>query len=125
MTLSKLEAYQKHQFINLTTFRKSGAEVVTPVWFALHEGKLYGTSQPQTGKVKRIRNNPKVNFGPSTVSGKSLGESLPGQARLLSPAEFGLADGLLKRKYGLQYRFLVWTMKLRGAKEIFWVVTPD
>jgi uncharacterized protein len=122
---ANLEAYKRHQFMNLTTFRKSGLGVSTPVWFALENGKIYGTSQPQTGKDKRIRNNPAVTFGPSDMSGKPLGETRPGKARLLSQAEFAFADGALKRKYGLQYRFLTWMMKLRGAKEIFWEVTPD
>jgi uncharacterized protein len=124
-TKTSLEALKSHQFLNLTTFRKNGAGVSTPVWFALENGKIYGTSQPQTGKVKRIRNNPQVTFAPSSMNGKPLGEASQGKARLLSAAEYPFADGALKRKYGLQYRFLVWTMKLRGAKEIFWEVTPD
>ena len=124
MNPTDLEAYKKHQFINLTTFRKSGVGVSTPVWFALVDGKIYGTSQPQTGKIKRIRNNPEIIFGPSDMGGKPRGDTHPGKARLLTPAEFPLADSALKRKYGLQYRFLVWMMKLRKAQEIFWEIIP-
>jgi PPOX class probable F420-dependent enzyme len=120
-----LDALKRQQFVNLTTFRKSGAAVTTPVWFALVDGRLYGTSQPQTGKVKRIRNNPQVTVAPCTVSGKPLGEAFTGKARLLAAEEFRLADGALKRKYGLQYLLLVGMMKLRGAKEIFWEVTLE
>jgi PPOX class probable F420-dependent enzyme len=48
----------KQQFINLTTYRKSGQPVVTTVWFAQVGDTLYGMSEPQAGKCKRIRNNP-------------------------------------------------------------------
>lgn len=124
-TRTDLEGLKRQQFINLTTFRKSGVAVTTPVWFALVDGKLYGTSQPQTGKVKRIRNNPQVTYAACTYAGKPLGETSTGKARLLSAEEYPLADGALRRKYGLQYLFLIGMMKLRGAKEIFWEVTPD
>jgi hypothetical protein len=60
-----------------------------------------------------------------TYAGKPLGETSMGKARLLSAEEYPLADGALRRKYGLQYLFLTGMMKLRGAKEIFWEVTPQ
>ena len=116
---------KKNQFINLTTFRKTGVPVPTPVWFAQVDGKLYGTTQPQAGKLKRIRNNPRVTVAPSTVSGKSLGDAIEGVARILQPEEFPLADKALRRKYGLQYIFLTFSMKLRGGKQIFWEVAPN
>ena len=115
---------KKNQFINLTTFRKTGAAVPTPVWFAEVGGKLYGTTSPQAGKLKRIRNNPKVTVAPCTVGGKPLGEAIEAVARILPPEEFPLANNALKRKYGLQYLFLTFSMKLRGGKQIFWEVAP-
>jgi uncharacterized protein len=123
-TQTSLETLKRQQFINLTTFRKNGAGVSTPVWFALADGKLLGTTQAQTGKVKRIRRNPAVTFAPCTVSGKLLGEASPGTARLLPPAEYSAANEALKRKYGLQYQVLLWMAKLRGAQEIFWEIIP-
>lgn len=125
MNSSDLEAYKKQQFINLTTFRKSGAGVVTPVWFVLVGDKLYGTTQPQTGKVKRIRNNAAVTFAPSTYNGKPLGEAFSGKARILTPEEFPLVDGAMRKKYGIQYRFLVWMKKLQKVQATYWEITPD
>jgi PPOX class probable F420-dependent enzyme len=119
------ETLRKHQFISLTTFRKNGVGVPTPVWFALVDGKLFGTTQAQTGKVKRIRNNPRVSVAPSTARGEVLGEAVEGIARVLDPSEFKHAEDALKKKYGVQY-FLISTMaKLRGGnKSIFWEVAP-
>jgi uncharacterized protein len=120
-----LEMLNRQQFISLTTFRKSGAGVSTPVWFALAGGKFYGTSQARTGKVKRMRNNPRVTFAPCTYNGKLLGEAAPGSARLLSPEEYSAAAEALKRKYGLQYRVLTWYAKMRGSSQVFWEIVPD
>ena len=124
-TTTSLEALNRQQFINLTTFRKNGVGVTTPVWFALADGRILGTTQAQTGKVKRLRNNPKVSFAPCTMSGKPLGEASQGKGRLLPAEESAAADEALKPKYGLQYRALVWMAKLRGSKEMFWEVIPD
>jgi PPOX class probable F420-dependent enzyme len=120
-----LKDLARSQFMNLVTYRKNGVAVTTPVWFAIQDGKIVGTSQPKTGKVKRIRNNPKVLFAPSSMSGKPLGETRPGTARLLALDEYPIADRALQRKYGLQYLLLTGVMKLRGAKEIFWEIIPD
>jgi hypothetical protein len=41
-------AIQGQKYISLTTFRKNGAAVATPVWFGEGDGKLY-----RKGAVKR------------------------------------------------------------------------
>ena len=47
-------------YISLTTYRKNGAGVATPIWFAEDAGKLYVMSGNESGKHKRLRNNSKV-----------------------------------------------------------------
>ena len=32
--------FGRHRYMSLGTFRRSGAEVATPVWFAVADGKL-------------------------------------------------------------------------------------
>ena len=124
-TVSSFEALRKHSYISLTTFRKSGVGVPTPVWFALVDGKLLGTTQAQSGKIKRIRNNPRVSIAPSTARGEVLGEAVQGIARVLDASDFKRAEDALKKKYGVQY-FLISTMaKLRGGStSIFWEIAP-
>lgn len=95
---------QNHNFMNLTTYRKSGTAVVTPVWFAQEGDKLFVFTSGESGKVKRIRNNGKVEVGPCTASGKALGESQSATARLLPPEEHQHANQLITRKYGWQKR---------------------
>ena len=120
-----LAALKGQQFINLTTFRKTGVAVTTPVSFAEVDGRLLGTTQPQAGKLKRIRNNPRVTFGPCTYNGKALGDTAEGRARVLPPEEHAAADRALRRKYGLQYILLVGMQRLRGARQAaYWEVVP-
>jgi PPOX class probable F420-dependent enzyme len=72
----------KRDFLNLETFRKNGAGVRTPVWFAADpttdirskDAKLYIYTVENTGKVKRVRNNPRVRVAPCNRTGKLEGE---------------------------------------------------
>jgi uncharacterized protein len=90
------------QYINLTTFRKSGAPVPTPVWFAAHENTLYVETKKRTGKVKRIRRNGRVMLAPCTAGGKITGATVEGKARIVTDvAETYVARGALHRKYGI------------------------
>ncbi len=89
------------KYLSLTTFRKTGIPVRTPVWFAESAGKLYLFTNPKSGKVKRIRNNPQVRIAPCTMRGRVTGPEFDASARVLpsSEAEHGLS--LLKSKYWL------------------------
>jgi len=91
------------QFISLTTFRKSGAGVSTPVWFALDGTRLVMTTDASSGKVKRIRNNAQVELALCDMRGKCLGDTSPAQAKILQGEEASVAEKLLKKKYGLQW----------------------
>jgi PPOX class probable F420-dependent enzyme len=81
---------------NLTTFRKSGEPVVTPVWYVVLDGKLYVRTGANAGKVKRIRNNPRVSLAPATVRGKQTGPESEARARILGRGEERLAEKAMK-----------------------------
>ena len=53
-----------HKYLNLTSFRKNGSGIPTPLWFAEENGKLYIMTRSDSGKYKRIRNNPEVRNRP-------------------------------------------------------------
>lgn len=99
-------ALEGQQYASLSTFRKDGTPVATPVWFAEAGGKLYVTTVDGTGKVKRIRNNPSVTLAPCDFRGRLLsGEAVEGRAKMLSDEEEERrADRELAGKYGFQYR---------------------
>jgi uncharacterized protein len=95
----------RDKYISLTTFRKTGKAVVTPVWFAEQSGTIYVESGKNVGKIKRIRHTARVTLAPCTLSGKVTGPTLEGKARLLTRAqEITTAQAALSKKYGLTRR---------------------
>ena len=95
------EPLRGKQYALLTTFRRSGEAVPTPVWFGVgDDGKLYIRSERDTGKVKRIRNDGRVRVAPSNFRGKPLGPPVEGQARILPPEEEERAERAIQSNYG-------------------------
>jgi len=95
-----------HRYICLVTFRKNGNRVPTPVWFAGSQGSIYVMTRRDSGKVKRIRNNPRVEVAPCDVRGKLLGPFSPAVARLASDPSH--ARALIRKKYFLARIPFLW-----------------
>jgi uncharacterized protein len=92
---------RNQRYISLTTFRKTGLAVRTPVWFAEEGDKIYIMCSGKSGKVKRIRNNPQVKITPCTIRGKITGPEFSATARIL-PADDGVrARRAINSKYFL------------------------
>ena len=89
------------KYVSLTTFKKDGTGVRTPIWFAESSGKLYFMTRNDMWKYKRIRNNPRVTVAPCTMRGTVTGPDFPGRARILPAEEWRLGKAALRRKYWL------------------------
>jgi uncharacterized protein len=119
-----------HRYMNLTTFRRSGQPVTTPVWFARDGDRVYVMTAPNAGKVKRIRNNRRVQIGPSDVRGRPRGPLINAAARLLPPDQAVVANVRLDRKYGWQKRVfealetLILRLRRRDAETVFLEIVP-
>lgn len=108
--VSSLPAALQHQnYICLTTFRKNGVAVSTPVWFAEMDGKLYVMTNPKSGKYKRIRNNPNVKIAPCTIWGKVTGPEFPAKVRILPRAEGERTREAIRAKYWLARIPFLWS----------------
>jgi len=99
---------QGQKYISLTTFRKSGVGVATPVWFGEEGGKLYVMTRGDMGKSKRIRNNPRVKVALCTMRGKVTGPEFAATARILPPEEHARARQTINRKYWMARLPLIW-----------------
>jgi uncharacterized protein len=97
------------KYVSLTTFRKNGAGVATPVWFGEDAGKLYVMTGSDMGKAKRIRNNPQVRVAPCTIRGKVTGAEFPATARILPSEEQAHARQTINRKYWMARIPLIWS----------------
>ncbi len=100
---------QGQNYISLTTSRKTGAGIATPVWFGEEDGKLYVMTRSDMGKTKRIRNNPQVRVAPCTIRGRVKGAEFAATARILPAEEHERARQTLNRKYWAARLPLIWS----------------
>jgi PPOX class probable F420-dependent enzyme len=92
------------RYISLTTFKRDGTPVSTPVWVVSDNGRrLLVWSGANTWKVRRIRRDPRVLVAPSSFRGTERGKRVAAVARVV--ADPGI-DRLLRHKYGWQKRAL-------------------
>jgi uncharacterized protein len=96
-------------YITLASFRKNGTAVYTPVWFAQDGEKLYVMTRNDSGKFKRIRNDPKIKIAPSTIRGKITGPEFPATARILPPQDWDHARRAIRAKYWLARIPFLWS----------------
>jgi PPOX class probable F420-dependent enzyme len=100
----------------VTTYRRDGQPVGTPVSLTVHGDHAYLRSFEQAGKTRRMHNNPRVDIAPSTARGRPTGPAIQATARRLG-AESRRAARLLARKHPLLHGVLVpLTHRLGRAK---------
>lgn len=102
-----LDLIAKGKYLSLTTFRRDGTPVATPVWLARDGDALVVTTEVTSGKVKRLRNNPDVLIAPCDVRGRLRGEPVEARATLQDEAGSARTTALITRRYGLMGRVLM------------------
>lgn len=103
--------------VSLTTYRKDGTAVSTPVWHIVDQETLLIVSEAEAWKVKRIRNNPQVQVTVCDIRGRVApgAQPIPGTARLLDEPGTERARDLLARRY-ITSRVGNWFAKTFGVK---------
>ena len=105
------------KYVLLTTYRKDGTPVSTPVWGVARDDKLYVWTETESWKVKRLRRNPAVTVQACDMRGKTTrGNLVKGSARLLDAAETERVRGWVRRKYWLTAPLLVLASNLTRGK---------
>jgi len=100
------------RFVSLTTFRKTGVGVSTPVWIARDGDDLVVTTPVGSGKLKRLRNNPLVEMRPCSRLGKVADGAPTVTAAAAEEEETPAALSRIKRKYGFEYHFISFIERL-------------
>src|SRR5882757_7195818 len=101
--MTVIDEIGRSRYVSLTTYRKDGTGVATPVWHVVRGGELFVVSDANAWKVKRIRNNSHVVVTVCGIRGKIApgAPSAPGTARLLDETETDTVRKLVARKYVL------------------------
>jgi PPOX class probable F420-dependent enzyme len=114
----------EQKFVSLTTFKRNGDAVASPMWIVAEGDQLWAWTPADAWKVKRIRRDPRVTL---TACGRR-GNVQPGApvidatAEVITDAgEVTRVESLIKRKYGLEFRIvtLIETIAARGRKPRF------
>jgi uncharacterized protein len=107
--------FARQRTVLLTTFRRDGTPVKTPVSIAVDGDRAYIRSWDSAGKVKRIRNNLEVTIAPCTARGRPTGPAMTARARILTDQEFARTGRLLANKHPILQGLLVpFAHRLRG-----------
>lgn len=114
--MTTLESLASAKYLALTTYRRDGTEVATPVWLVRQGEALHVITRADSGKVKRIRNNPSVLVGPCDGRGRLKGEQVPAIATLLDPQQTKATAEFISRRYGLLGRILMWRNERRASR---------
>ncbi|MEU0405172.1 PPOX class F420-dependent oxidoreductase [Streptomyces sp. NPDC006197] len=99
------EELRRGRYVSLTTFRKNGTGVATPVWYVTEGSELYVWTCSDSWKVKRLRNDSRVEVAVCDLRGNIADgtERFAGKGRLVEGEELRRIRRLLSRKYTWQY----------------------
>ena len=111
--LADLQARFPGRYLSLTSFKRDGTGVATPLWFVFDGGRLLALTDLHSAKVRRIGRNPRVLVAPCRASGKLRGEPVAAHVVVLTAIpDLEHAQQLLKRRYRLSYRIIMLLYRL-------------
>lgn len=91
-------------YVSLTTFRRTGTPVATPVWAAPEGDALVVWTRTDSGKVKRLRHTARVTVAPCDFRGRVEGPAVDGVAEFVSRSGWPAALAALRRAYGFRFQ---------------------
>lgn len=121
------------KYLSVTSYKRDGTPVATPLWFVIDGERLLAMTDPSSGKAKRIRRNPVVTVAPCSAGGRLRGTSVPGLARFLDDEEIPRVERMIAHKYRMDrvlilpvYRLVQWLRGNRGSgAEAVLAIAPD
>ncbi len=116
MNADTVRSLASEKYVSFVSFRRNGSPVATPVWVAPYgSDELCFTTAGNAAKVKRLRANDRVTIQPCDMRGRLRPGTSPveGRARVVTGHEFPAVEAAVSRKYGIQYRLVVWSGNIR------------
>ena len=124
--MSTFDPFVKRRTALLSTYKRDGTPVATPVTIAVDGDRAYVRTWDSAWKAKRMRNNPAVLVAPSTVRGRATGPTIGAHARLLDGEEAKHAARAIARRQRLLQGVLVPVAhRLMRYRTLHYELTPD
>jgi uncharacterized protein len=116
-----VSALGAEKFVSLTTFKKDGGAVATPMWIGRDGDHVFFWTPVDSWKAKRAKNNPRVTLAPCSRGGKIREGATPvdGVAEVIAePAIVQRLAGAIRSKYGLEFFIVTFIERIlaRGKK---------
>lgn len=113
-----LDTLGRAKYVSLTTFRSDGTPVATPVWVVRDDAVLRILTDPASGKVRRLRADPRVRLSPCDMRGRVKEGALVADGTAVLDDEGGTARTMemIERRYGLMGRILGWLNARRARR---------
>ena len=105
--MTSFEPFTKRRTALLTTYKRDGAPVATPVTIAVEGDHAYVRTWDTAWKARRMRNDPHVLVAPATMGGRRRGAPVPARSRLLSGEEAAHAARAIARRQRILQGILV------------------
>ena len=123
-TRSMLTTPGKGHTTILTSFRRNGMGVGSPVGTVASQGKLYFMTAANTWKVKRLASNPRVTIAPGTFKGEALSPAIEGTACRLTGSELKRARDLLRVGVLGHFWGFIFDLRYPGDKTAVYEISP-
>jgi uncharacterized protein len=108
-----LEALFPGRYLSVTSFKRDGTGVATPVWFVSEGGRLFALTDLHSPKVKRMRRNPRVLVASCRADGKLRRTPVPARVEVLTAIpELQHVQRLLRERYKISYRLVMLVYRL-------------
>ena len=118
-----LEARFPGRYLSVTSFKRDGTGVATPVWSVSDGRRLFALTDLHSAKVRRMRRNPRVLVASCRAGGKLRGAPVRARAEVLTAtAELERVQKLLIEHYRISYRVVMMIYRLgrrlRGQRSV-------
>ena len=108
-----LEALFPGRYLSVTSFKRDGTGVATPLWFVSDGKRLFALTDLHSAKVRRMRRNPRVLVAPCRPDGKLRSEPVPAHVEVLTATpELERVQKLLIERYKTTYRLVMLIYRL-------------
>ncbi|MDI6102838.1 PPOX class F420-dependent oxidoreductase [Actinoplanes sp. NEAU-A12] len=111
--MTALEQLGSEKYVLLTTFRRDGRAVPTPLWVVPDGAGLGFWTVAGSGKLKRIRNSGRVTVAPCDMRGNPTGAAIEATARIGDHADRLRVGEGIKKKYGVLGRLTMLGSRVR------------
>jgi PPOX class probable F420-dependent enzyme len=111
--VADFEALFPGRYLSVTSFKRDGTGVATPVWFVSDGARLFALTDLHSAKVRRMRRNPYVLVASCRADGKLRAEPFPARVEVLTTTpELERVQRLLLERYKISYRLVMLVYRL-------------